>query len=86
MDTDFGLECNPLLPPGWTFELRLSRNAQGEFSGAGLVRREGQAMCHLTLPGLRHNRAQALAAVKNRVEAWLAEWQSRAALQPALAL
>ncbi|SEI90171.1 hypothetical protein SAMN05216567_103636 [Variovorax sp. OK605] len=77
MDTDLGPECNPLLPAGWTFELRMSRDAAGEFSGAGLLRRRGQNMCHLTLPGLRKDRAGALKAVKLRVESWLAEWQSR---------
>jgi hypothetical protein len=78
MDTDLGRECTPMLPAGWTFELRLSRNAAGDFNGAGLLRREGEDMCHLTLPGLRGDRAQALHAVKLRVEAWLAEWRSRA--------
>jgi hypothetical protein len=77
MDTDLGPECDPLLPVGWTFELRLSRNAAGSFNGVGLLSRHGEAMCHLTLPGLHGERVQALGAVKLRVEAWLAEWQSR---------
>ncbi|MGJ7612781.1 MULTISPECIES: hypothetical protein [unclassified Variovorax] len=83
MDTDLAAECNPLLPAGWTFELQLSRRAEGGFSGVGVLLRRGLPMCHLTLPGLRGDRAQALGSVKRRVEAWLAEWQSRD-LSPAL--
>lgn len=82
MDTDLGPECDPRLPAGWTFELRMKRNAAGAFGGIGLLSRHGQAMCHLTLPGLRGERAQALRAVKARVEAWLAEWQSRPGAPP----
>ena len=78
MDTDLAAECNPLLPAGWTFELHMSRSAEGEFSGVGVLLRHGVSMCHLTLPGLRRDRAKALGSVKRRVEEWLAEWQSRA--------
>ena len=67
-----------MLPAEWAFELRLSRNTDGDFGGIGLLRHQGVAMCHLTLASLNNDRAEALRRVKLRVEAWLAEWQSRA--------
>ena len=77
MDTDLGLECNPRLPAGWAFELRLHRDVAGDFIGTGLLRLRGVDMCYLTLASLDHERAEALRRVKSRVEAWLAEWHSR---------
>ena len=77
MNTDLAAECNPLLPVGWTFELHMSRSAEDDFSGVGVLLRHGLPMCHLTLPGLGGDRAQALGSVQRRVEEWLAEWQSR---------
>ena len=77
MDTDLGRECNPLLPAGWAFELRLSRNIDGNFGGIGLLRLRGVDMCHLTLASLANDRTEALRRVKMRVEAWLVEWQTR---------
>jgi len=77
LDTDLGLECNPRLPAGWAFELRLHRDVAGDFIGTGLLRLRGVDMCYLTLASLDNERAEALRRVKGRVEAWLAEWQSR---------
>lgn len=77
MNTDLGLECGPLLPVGWAFELRLSRDMEGNFGGVGLLRRHGVDMCHLTLASLANDRAEALRRVKSRVESWLLEWESR---------
>lgn len=77
LDTDLGPECAPLMPLGWTLQLHLNRNPAGKLAGVGVLSRHGEAMCHLTLPGVHGERAQALRAVKLRVEAWLAEWQSR---------
>ncbi len=77
METDLGPECNPLLPAGWAFELRLYRDDAGNFIGNGLLRLRGVDMCYLTLASLDKERAEALRRVKSRVEAWLAEWQLR---------
>lgn len=77
LDTDLGLECNPLLPAEWAFELRMSRNPGGDFGGIGLLRLRGVDMCHLTLASLDNDRADALLRIKRRVETWIAEWQSR---------
>ena len=77
LDTDLGLECNPRLPAGWAFELRLHRDVAGDFIGTGLLRLRGVDMCYLTLASLDNERAEALRRVKGRVEAWLAEWQSQ---------
>jgi hypothetical protein len=77
LNTDLGLECGPLLPIGWVFELRLSRNTDGDFGGIGLLRRHGVDMCHLTLASLASDRTEALRRVKSRVESWMAEWEAR---------
>ena len=77
LDADLGLECNPRLPAGWAFELRLHRDVAGDFIGTGLLRLRGVDMCYLTLVSLDNERAEALRRVKGRVEAWLAEWHSR---------
>ncbi|MGJ3703216.1 MULTISPECIES: hypothetical protein [Variovorax] len=77
MDTDLGLECNPRLPAGWAFELRLHRDVAGDLIGTGLLRLRGVDMCYLTLASLDSDRAEALRRIKSRVEAWLAEWHSR---------
>ena len=77
MDTDLGLECNPRLPAGWAFELRLHRDVAGDFIGTGLLRLRGVDMCYLTLASLDSERAEAMRRVKSRVEAWLAEGHSR---------
>jgi hypothetical protein len=77
LDKNLGLECGPLLPAGWAFELRLSRNADGDFGGIGLLQRHGVDMCHLTLASLANDRTEALRRVRSRVESWMTEWQAR---------
>ncbi|MET3494295.1 hypothetical protein [Variovorax boronicumulans] len=67
-----------MLPTGWAFELRLTKNTKGDFGGIGLLQLDGVDMCHLTLASLDNDRADALLRVKQRVETWIAEWQSRA--------
>ena len=77
LDADLGLECNPMLPTGWAFELRLHRDTAGDLIGTGLLRLRGVDMCHFTLASLDAERGEALRRIRIRIEAWLAEWQTR---------
>lgn len=65
------------LPPGWTLEMKLAPDADGELGGVAELWQDGTLRCRLVLTRYGQDRAAAVARVNARVEYWVSEWLAR---------
>ena len=71
------IQASIALPEGWRLSLHLTRGEEDFYGGLSELF-EGEVLrCRMMLSNLDRDREVALGKVANRIELWLAEWQSR---------